>query len=105
MTTVLRRALGLALLSAVVAGCAAAPHRYRWEPPVPVTPEDLRACHAQADHVAPRRYDRYMEIVELAGPFGGLFGGVTLGERAWEEREDFYEWEMKDCLHKRGYQF
>ena len=44
-----------------------------------------------------------MEMLELAGPFGGGFGGITLGQRAWEEREDFYEWEMKACLRERGY--
>lgn len=93
------------LMVTVVVGCAVAPHRYRWQPPVAVTAEDFRICHARADQVAQRRYDRYMEIVELAGPFGGTFGGVTLGGRAWEEREDFYEWEMKDCLHELGYQF
>jgi hypothetical protein len=99
-----RRAAWALIVTAAIGGCAPAPHRYRWQPPGPIAAEHFRACHARADQVAQRRYDRYTDILELAGPFGGQFGGVTLGERAQEEREDFYEWEMKDCLRQLGYQ-
>ena len=98
----LRHAAILGLASVLAWGCVT-PHEYLYRPPVPVKAEDRQICHARANAVAQRRYDRYMEILELAGPFGGPFGGTTLGQRAWEEREDFYEWEMKACLRERGY--
>jgi len=98
-----RAFLVVALAAALAAGCAATRHRYQWEPPGSVRPEDRRLCHARADRVAQERYDRYNEMIELAGPFGGPFGGVTLGQRAWEEREEFYEGEMRACLRERGY--
>jgi len=92
-------------VSALLAvGCGAAPHPYRYRPPIPVATADWEACHADADAVAQQRYDRYMDMVEAVDPFGGPFGGVTLGRRAWEEREDVYEWEMLACLGGRGYE-
>lgn len=84
-------------------GCAGAPHRYRWRPPGPIATADWQVFHARADGVAQRRYDRYVEMVDLAGPFGGPFGGVTLGQRSWEAREEVYEGEMVKCLGARGY--
>jgi hypothetical protein len=60
-------------------GCAGAPHRYAWQPPIPVAAADWEACHIHADDVAQRRYDRYMEMLDIAGPFGGPFGGCPLG--------------------------
>jgi hypothetical protein len=103
MTDLLGRAVvcGMDLL---VLGCAAAPHRYRWQAPVPIASGDWQACHARADGMAQRRYDRYAETIEAAGPFGGPFGGVTFARRAWEEREDAHEWEMRKCLGARGYE-
>lgn len=98
-----RLKLALLVLSLLALGCAADPHRYRYHPSVPVAEADWQACHARADREAQRRYDRYMEIVELAGPFGGPFGGVTLGRRAWEEREEIYEGELIECLTEKGY--
>ena len=95
--------LALLVSSLVALGCAADPHRYRYHPSVPVAEADWQACHARADREAQRRYDRYMEIVELAGPFGGPFGGITLGRRAWEEREEIYEGELIECLTDKGY--
>ncbi len=97
---------GTAVLAGVLlaAGCAAGP-RYRWQPPVPVALEDWDACHPAADAAARRQYDRYVDMVAAAGPFGGRFGGVTLGRRAWEEREAVYEQQMTRCLAARGYQW
>ncbi|MBI3455942.1 MAG: hypothetical protein HY002_09170 [Candidatus Rokubacteria bacterium] len=102
---VLRRArCGSLLLALVFAwGCAPVPHRYLYQPPAPVREEDWRACYDRADGLARRRYQRYTEMVELAGPFGGPFGGIALARRAWAEREQFYAWEMKACLGERGY--
>jgi hypothetical protein len=96
-------AIGLLVAAVVGEGCTSAPRRYRYAPPGSIGTEDRRVCHDRADRLAQQRYDRYMEIVELAGPFGGPFGGISLAERARQEREDFYEWEMKACLRERGY--
>jgi hypothetical protein len=97
------RSLPLLLALGLVAGCAVTPPEYRYRPPSGVGREDWRACHARADANARQRYDRYTEMIELVGPFGGPFGGITLAQRAWQERENFYEWEMKSCLRERGY--
>jgi hypothetical protein len=83
----------------VPAACATPPHRYAWQPPVTVAAEDRRVCHARADQVAQRRYLNYTETIELIGPFGG----VSLARRAYDEREEFYEAEMKACLREHGY--
>ncbi len=94
----------LLLFAALLAvACTTSPHRYRYEPPGPVRPSDWNVCHAEADAWARQRYARYMEIIELAGPFGGMFGGTTLAQRAWDEREEVYERELKACLAARGY--
>jgi hypothetical protein len=98
----MRRAV-VAATALLVLGCAATPHQYAWRPPVPVAAADWEACHARADSLAERSYDRYAEIVDMAGPFGGPFGGVSLALGAWEARENVYEWEMIQCLGARGY--
>jgi hypothetical protein len=104
MTTLATRpAAGWALAVLALAGCATPAHRYAWQPPVTVGAEDRRACHARADRVAQQRYERYTDTIELVGPFGGPFGGMTLAQRAYEEREEFYEAEMRACLRERGY--
>ena len=96
--------LELAVLAVVLLalGCSAAP-AYHYQPPVPVTAADREACHREADAVARERYERYVGTVELAGPFGGPFGGIGLARRAWNEREAVYAHEMADCLEARGY--
>ncbi len=99
----LHRATGLALAAGLAAGCATAPHRYLYQPPGWVGARDRQACHLVAERVAQQRYERYTETIELAGQFGGAFGGISLAQRAWEEREEFYEAEMKACLRERGY--
>jgi hypothetical protein len=76
------------LVAALGVGCATTPAGYRYRPAVPIAAADRDACHAQADAAVQVDYRRYTEIVELAGPFGGPFGGVTLGQRAWEARDD-----------------
>jgi uncharacterized protein YceK len=93
----------LLIIGLLMVGCATVPHRYRYEPPVPINSADRKACHAEADAWAQRRYARYMEIIELAGPFGGSFGGITLAQRAYDEREEVYERELRACLKARGY--
>lgn len=87
----------------LLAACATDTQPYRYRPPVPVTVSDWQTCHARADAEARQRYDRYLEMVDLAGPFGGPFGGIGLGRRAWEERETVYEREVVECLTARGY--
>jgi len=71
---------------------------------VPIATSDWDACHGAASAIAQRGYDRYVEIVEVAGPFGGPFGGITLARRAWNEREATYAREMTECLAARGYE-
>jgi hypothetical protein len=95
--------LALLVFSLLALGCASDPHRYRYRPPIPVAEADWQVCHLRADREAQRRYDRYMEMVDLAGPFGGPFGGVTLGQRAWAEREEIYASAVADCLTEKGY--
>lgn len=92
-----------ALAVAALAACATPPHGYAWQPPAAVRATDRQACHARADHAAQQRYDQYTDTIELIGPFGGPFGGTTLAQRAYEEREEFYAEEMKACLRERGY--
>jgi hypothetical protein len=106
MTTLPARLAALwALAVAVLAACATPPHRYAWQPPATVSAEARRACHGRADHAAQQRYDQYWDTIELIGPFGGPFGGTTLAQRAYEEREEFYAEEMMACLRERGYTF
>jgi hypothetical protein len=98
--------IGLTLLAVHVGGGCITPHVYRYRPPTSVDPAILETCHARADHVAQERYERYADMIELTGPFGapfgGPFGGITLAQRAYDEREEFYEREMKTCLNERG---
>jgi hypothetical protein len=96
---------GLAsLIALVAAGCVGSPERYRYQPPIPIATSDWDACHDRANATALRGYRRYVEIVEAAGPFGGPFGGVTLAQKAWNEREATYAREMTECLTGRGYE-
>jgi hypothetical protein len=97
-----RGRIGLTLLAVLVGGGCITPHVYRYRPPTSVDPAILESCHARADHVAQERYERYTDMIELTGPFGGPFGGITLAQRAYDEREEFYEREMKSCLRERG---
>ena len=60
-------------------------------------------CHARADDLAERRYDRYVEITDMADTLGGPFCGTMPAQDAWQAREDVYEWEMLRCLGARGY--
>ena len=94
--------LAIGAMALLVAGCASAPRQYLWRPPVPVAAADWEACHARADSLAERRYDRVVEI-DMAGPSGEPFVGVMLAQDAWQAREDVYEWEMIRCLGARGY--
>jgi hypothetical protein len=91
------------LVAALGVGCATTPSGYRYRPAVPIAAADWDACHAQADAAAQVDYRRYREIVEVAGPFGGPFGGLTLGQQAWDARDDVYERTMIECLGARGY--
>jgi hypothetical protein len=100
---VIGRAVAAGVMAFLAAGCASSPHEYRWRPPVPVAARDWEACHARADGLAERRYDRYAEMADMAGPFEVPFGGTTLAQNAWQAREDVYEWEMTRCLRARGY--
>ncbi len=94
----------ICLVALLAAGCAANLHRYRYQPPTPIATPDWQGCHARADATAQQRYDRYVEIVEAAGPFGGPFGGMTLAQQAWSDREATYAREMEECLAARGYE-
>lgn len=92
------------LVALFAAGCAASPQRYRYQPPTAIATSDWDACHAHASATAQRGYDRYLETVEAAGPFGGPFGGITRAQQAWEQREATYAHEMAECLTARGYE-
>ena len=96
--------LQIPLLALFAAGCATTPHRYRYQPAIPIAMSDWEACHAGADAAAQQRYDRYQETVKAAGPFGGPFGGTTLAQQASDEREAEYAREMAECLTRRGYE-
>ena len=96
------RVLIVAVMALLVAGCASTPHQYLWRPPVPGAAADWEACHARADDLAERRYDRFVEI-DMAGPSGEPLVGVMLAQDAWQAREEVYEWQMIRCLGARGY--
>ena len=82
--------LAIGAMALLVAGCASAPRQYQWRPPVPMAAADWEACHARADNLAERRYDRFVEI-DMAGPSGEPFVGVMLAQDAWQAREDVYD--------------
>ncbi len=103
VTNVVARPL-ISLAALAATGCAATPHPYRYQPPIPIATTDWDGCHIRADAGAQQHYNRYEEIRNAAGPFGGPFGGVTLALQAQEEREAVYAREMVECLAARGYE-
>jgi hypothetical protein len=96
--------LQFSIVAILAAGCVTTPHHYRYRPTLLIATPDWGACHTRADAPAQQRCDRYLEIVEATGPFDDPFGGVTLAQKAWDEREADYAREMTECPAARGHE-